>query len=250
MNKSFIIENVVKTALTAFVLLACWAMLSPTFAAEDAQQDRQARMQERMENHMENHAERMERMDKDLSADQVRDIVQGRIASMGESNLKVGGVTESGNDTVLVDIVTKDDSLVQTVEISTRTGRPANMDRRFSREGRRSELRGPGQDDDDSRRVRDHKGPRGQFARGQRGGDFSSLALAMGPRNGDLGLTVAQARTLAESRLILSGNDRLKVGSVEALDDDTIIVEILTVDDSLVVRRSIDRDNGRMTRVR
>lgn len=237
MNKNFIIENAIKTSLTAFVLLACWAVLSPTFAAEDnsdPRADHRARFEERQQ-------ERMERMDKDLSADQVRAIVEGRIASMGDTNLKVGGVTESANDTVLVDIVTKDDSLVQTVEISTRTGRPADMDRRFDREGRRSELRGPG---------RDHKGPHGQFARGKRGGNFSSLALAMGPRNGDLGLTVDQARTLAESRLILSGNDRLKVGSVEAIDDDTIIVEILTIDDSLVVRRSIDRDNGRMHPVR
>lgn len=139
MNKTFIIENAIKTSLTAFVLLACWAALSPTFAAEDnsdPRADHRARFEERME--------RMEHMDKDLSVDQVRDIVEGRIASMGDTNLKVGGVTESANDTVLVDIVTKDDSLVQTVEISTRTGRPADMDRRFNREGRRSELRGPG----------------------------------------------------------------------------------------------------------
>lgn len=229
MNKSFIIENAIKTSIAAFILLACWAAVNGTFAAE-GEPDPRSRFEQRME-----------RMDKDLTADQVRDIVEGRIANMGDTNLKVGGVTESGNDTVLVDIVTKEDSLVQTIEISTRTGRPADMDRRFAREGRRGELRGPG---------REHKGPRGQFARGKRGGDFSALALAMGPRNNDLGLTVEQARTLAESRLILSGNDRLKVGSVEAIDDDTIIVEILTVDDSLVVRRSIDRDNGRMKPVR
>lgn len=228
MNKSFIIENAVKTSLTAFVLLVCWATLTPTFAAEN--NDRRDRFEQRMQDRME---QRMAKIDKDLSVDQVRDIVEGRIASMGNSNLKVGDVAETSDDTVLVDIVTQDDSLVQTMEISTRTGRPVDAERRFGRMmGPRKGMRGPGQ------RPGKH----------MRGGDFSSLALAMGPRNRDLDLTVEQARTLAESRLILAGNDRLKVGSVEALDDDTIIVEILTVDDSLVVRREIDRDSGRIQR--
>jgi len=46
------------------------------------------------------------------------------------------------------------------------------------------------------------------------GGGFNSLALALGPHKGDLDLKADQARTLTESRLILSGNDRLKIGSV------------------------------------
>lgn len=225
MNKSFKVENAVKTSITAFVLMVCWAVISPTYAA-DGPDDRRARMEERME-----------KMDKDLSVDQVRDIVEGRIASMGNTNLKVGGVTETASDTVLVDIVTKDDSLVQTMEISTRTGRPADQERRFDRGSRMHDM-GPG---------KGHRG--GKFARGKHGGDFSALALAMGPKNRELELTVEQARTLAESRLILAGNDRLKVGSVEAIDDDTIVVEIVTVDDSLVVRRNIDRSSGRMKRV-
>lgn len=231
MNKSFIVENAIKTSITAFILLACWATLTPTFAADD-REDRRAKFEQRME-------ERMSKVDKDLSVDQVRDIVEGRIASMGNSNLKVGDVAETSDDTVLVDIVTQDDSLVQTMEISTRTGRPEGAERHFGRMmNDRKGMRGPGK--------------RGEHARGpgrhMRGGDFSSLALAMGPRNRDLDLTVEQARTLAESRLILAGNDRLKVGSVEALDDETIVVEIVTVDDSLVVRREIDRDTGRIER--
>jgi hypothetical protein len=226
MDKSFIVENAVKTSITAFVLMICWAVLTPTFAAEDAPpgpQDRRAHMEERMT-----------KMDKDLSAEQVRDIVEGRIASMGNANLRVGGVTETPNDTVLVDIVTQDDSLVQTVEISTRTGRPADTERRFDRGNRMGDM-GPG---GKRRGSRERMGPRGN--------DFSTLALAMGPKNRELGLTVAQARTLAESRLILAGNERLKVGSVEAIDDKTIVVKIVTVDDSLVVRRNIDRNTGRM----
>ncbi len=219
MNKSFIIENAIKTAITAVVLLVCWATISPTYA-QDSELMRE-RMVERM---MERHGN----VDKDLSVDQVRDIVEGRLAMMGNTNLKVGGVNETGDDTVAVDIVTQDDSLVQTVEISTRTGRPADAERRFGRRGR-----GPGDG---------FMGPR------RRGGGFNALARALGPRDLDLNLTVDQARTLAESRLILSGNDRLKVGSVEVVDDDTIAVEIVTVDDSLVVRREIDRDTGRMKR--
>ena len=72
--------------------------------------------------------------------------------------------------------------------------------------------------------------------------------MALGSRNRELDLTVDQARTLAESRLILAGNDRLKVGPVEAIDDETIAVGIVTVDDSLVVRREIGRDSGRVLR--
>lgn len=237
MNKSFIIENAIKTSITAFILLACWAMVSPTFAADDSRDDRRAKFEQRVEERLENH---MSKVDKDLSVDQVRDIVEGRLASMGNSNLQVGDVAETSDDTVLVDIVTQDDSLVQTVEISTRTGRPAGAERHFARMmNDRKEMRGFRRGSRDGER---------RPGRHMRGGDFSSLALAMGPRNRDLDLTVEQARTLAESRLILAGNDRLKVGAVEAIDEETIIVEILTVDDSLVVRREIDRDTGRIER--
>ena len=232
MNKSFIIENAIKTSLTAFVLLACWAALTPTYAAEDNdwRAERRAHMEERME-------ERLNQIDKKLSVDQVRDIVEGRIASMGNTNLKVGKATATENNSVSVEIVTQDDSLVQTVEISTRTGRPVDAERRFMAQRM---MRG---------KMGHHDGGRG-MSRERRGGrGFDSLALAMGPSNRDLDLTVEQARTLAESRLILAGNDRLKVGSVEAIDEDTIVVEIVTVDDSLVVRREIDRDTGRQRRV-
>lgn len=228
MNKSFYIEHAVKVSITAFMLLACWAVVAPTFAAE-SQDDHRARFEQRMA-----------AMNKDLSTEQVRDIVEGRIAQMGNTNLKVGGVTATSTDTVLVDIVTQDDSLVQTMEISTRTGRPAGQERRFDRARRMGDM-GPG---------RGPRNGRAKFGRGNHGDGFSSLALAMGPKNRELGLTVEQARTLAESRLILSGNDRLKVGSVEAVDDNTIVVEIVTVDDSLVVRRNIDRNSGRMQRIR
>jgi hypothetical protein len=42
------------------------------------------------------------------------------------------------------------------------------------------------------------------------------------------------------------GNPRLKVGKVEQVDEDTIVAEIVTVDDSLVQRFTVDRHTGQM----
>jgi hypothetical protein len=47
----------------------------------------------------------------------------------------------------------------------------------------------------------------------------------------------------------MQGNERLKVGDVTRTDDDTIVAEIVTVDDSLVQRLEIDRHSGRMQRI-
>ena len=60
----------------------------------------------------------------------------------------------------------------------------------------------------------------------------------------DLDLTADQAKTLVEARLIMRGNDRLKVGKVTQKDDDTYLVDVNTVDDSLVRQVEIDRDSG------
>jgi hypothetical protein len=45
------------------------------------------------------------------------------------------------------------------------------------------------------------------------------------------------------------GNKRLKVGDVKETDDNTIVAEIVTVDDSLVQRIEVDRQTGRMRHV-
>jgi hypothetical protein len=42
------------------------------------------------------------------------------------------------------------------------------------------------------------------------------------------------------------GNPRLKVGDVQEVDEDTILAEIVTVDDSLVQRFTVDRHTGQM----
>jgi len=63
--------------------------------------------------------------------------------------------------------------------------------------------------------------------------------------NRDLDLTESQVKTLVEARLIMRGNDRLKLGKVAKKDDQTYLVDIVTVDDSLVRQVEIDKDTGR-----
>ncbi len=58
----------------------------------------------------------------------------------------------------------------------------------------------------------------------------------------DLDLSAEQVQTLVEAKMILRGNDRLKVGQVREKDDNTYLVDIVTVDDSLVKQIEIERD--------
>lgn len=62
--------------------------------------------------------------------------------------------------------------------------------------------------------------------------------------NRDLNLTESQVKTLVEARLIMRGNDRLKIGKVAKKDEQTYLVDIVTVDDSLVRQVEIDKDSG------
>lgn len=62
--------------------------------------------------------------DKKLTADDAKAIVAGRLAFSGNKRVKVGKATEKDAETVAVEVVTVDNSLVQTVEIDRRTGRP------------------------------------------------------------------------------------------------------------------------------
>ena len=63
--------------------------------------------------------------------------------------------------------------------------------------------------------------------------------------NRDLNLTESQVKTLVEARLIMRGNDRLKLGKVAKKDDQTYLVDIVTVDNSLVRQVEIDKNTGR-----
>jgi len=61
---------------------------------------------------------------RELTADQVRILAQAHLIRLGNDNLKVGKVTETKDKSYEVQIVTKDNSLVNVVEISRATGMP------------------------------------------------------------------------------------------------------------------------------
>lgn len=70
-----------------------------------------------------------------------------------------------------------------------------------------------------------------------------AMMMHQGRPSGD-SLTADEARRIADGLLAWQGNDRLKLGEVTEQDDDTILIEILTVDDSLVQRIAMDRTSG------
>ena len=59
-------------------------------------------------------------------------------------------------------------------------------------------------------------------------------------------INIEGVQTRMERWLAIQGNDRLKLGKIEAVDDDTITVEIVTADDSLVQKLAVDRHSGQM----
>jgi hypothetical protein len=90
-------------------------------------------------------------------------------------------------------------------------------------------------------------GPRAMRHPGMMHGRGMGPALLYGPPAE--GMTVERARTILEGVLAWHGNPRLKLGTVEEQDEDTIVAEILTVDDSLVQRLTIDRTTGTFRRI-
>ena len=78
----------------------------------------------------------------------------------------------------------------------------------------------------------------------KKGGGFMSGRYG----NKELDLTQKEVQTLMEARMIMRGNDRLKVGKIAKKDDSTYLVDIVTVDDSLVRQVEIDKDTGRPSR--
>jgi hypothetical protein len=62
------------------------------------------------------------RGDLNLSTDNVRDYFARWIAAQGNTHLKVGDVKEQGTDTIVADIVTQDNSLVQEFVVDRHTG--------------------------------------------------------------------------------------------------------------------------------
>ena len=86
--------------------------------------------------------------------------------------------------------------------------------------------------DDDSRPGCEHRGGKHGYHQYKRNPDR------------DLELSAEEAKTLVSARLIQRGNDRLKVGTVKQGEDDTWIIDIVTVDDSLVRTVTISSKTG------
>lgn len=63
-------------------------------------------------------------------------------------------------------------------------------------------------------------------------------------------LTAADVQHMMEHRLTWGGNPHIKLGKVEEQDDDTITVEIVTREGSLVDKLAVDRHTGYMQPVR
>ncbi len=61
--------------------------------------------------------------------------------------------------------------------------------------------------------------------------------------------TGQEIRRIVDGRLAVHGLSRLKVGTVEAADDTTYAVDIVTLDDSLAVRLTIEKQSGRVMNV-
>ncbi len=59
-------------------------------------------------------------------------------------------------------------------------------------------------------------------------------------------LTIDDVRHFLDHRIRMHDNKRLKVGEVKKVDEDTIIADIVTQDDSLVRRYKVDRHTGQM----
>lgn len=89
---------------------------------------------------------------------------------------------------------------------------------------------------------------RGFCGRGDMSGPSPMMMKSMrghGPAvDRELSLTAEEAKTVMEARLIMHGQDRLKVGKVTKKDDNTFLVDIVTVDDSLAHQVEIDRNSG------
>lgn len=235
-----LLKPTTSSALTSGMFAAAIAglLMTGTASAQDGPRaGRGERFAERVKERCDNMRERLGNMDRDLSADQLRDIIQGRLAQMGEGNLKVGKVTKAGEDAVEIEIVTKSGALVSKREFSTRTGLPTNAGARCDQVAERvshAVARGD-----------DGQGRRGRGARGVGMARAGALGLIgeVGPDR-DLNLTKDQARTLAEAALIAVGNPRLKVGEIREKDTDTYEVDIVAADKTVVFQREIDRHTG------
>ncbi|MCB2106708.1 MAG: hypothetical protein KDE14_03355 [Rhodobacteraceae bacterium] len=252
-----------KTFLIATGLAGTTALAAAAFAADGPRGGR-GFDPDRFAERAKERCEKMADVDRKLTASQVKDIITGKLAERGESNLKVGKVTDKADGVIAVEIVTASGSLVNVRELSSKTGRPVGAEdrckdiaERISAAVKSGDFSGRGRD-----RIGRHRGSgedrsKGGVFGGRQGGPLSDR---MGGRMGELGLianigpdrdlnlTKDQAKQLAEAGLIMLGNPRLKVGKVTEKDADTYVVDIVTADNALVLQREINRHSGRPDR--
>jgi hypothetical protein len=229
------------------VALPLGTVLAVAVAGSALAQDKTGDAEQQHGNRCERMAERLNQLDRNLTPDQVRDIVAGKLAQSGWNTLKVGKVRTTKDGVVALDITTTSGSLVSTREISLKTGLPADLLQRCEAAKARWQASGDkGHDGHGGMMMRGHFG-HGGFMRGH--GGFGAFALISdGGMGRDLNLTTDQVRKLADASLIRVGNPRLKVGAVKEKDANTMTVDIVTQDNALVVRQEVDRHSGRMSR--
>jgi hypothetical protein len=89
------------------------------------------------------------------------------------------------------------------------------------------------------------RGEYGERCENYRGGHHAMFKHRWGEQHErNLNLSADDAKTLVSAHLIMQGNERLKVGQVAQKDEQTYVVDIVTVDDSLVRQVEVDKDNG------
>lgn len=142
-----------------------------------------------------------------LNADQVKTLAQARLIKKGKTDQVIGTVTPAANNTFDVQILNADNTLLETQNISSATGRPTDG-------------KGWGK--------RGHHGKWGKSGR-------------------DLQLNADQVRTLMSAKLIYRNNPRLQLGNIQADANGNFNVDIMTVDNSLVETITISAANGRRT---
>ncbi|MAE44992.1 MAG: hypothetical protein CMF63_08495 [Magnetovibrio sp.] len=92
-------------------------------------------------------------------------------------------------------------------------------------------------------------GMTGHAKRGHRSGGMG-LGIPGPSQHAEKNLSASDVTKILEALLAWHGNDRLKVGKVVEKDENTIIAEIVTVEDSLVERLAVDRKTGRRSRAK
>lgn len=90
-------------------------------------------------------------------------------------------------------------------------------------------------------------GPDGAPGMGMMGGPMGGM-LGRGA-NIDKQITPDDAKAIITGFLAMHGNKRLKAGNIQEKDADTVIAEVVTVDNSLVQRFEVNRKTGRFTPV-